>query len=55
MSLKDLVGEQQAERILEDFQSFGSKINELGLISDLKPWSDFFSNFKPPKSWTRFI
>ena len=30
-----------------------ARLKKIGL-PEIRPWEDFFSDFKPPKRWTRF-
>ena len=51
-SLRDLLGEAQTERLMDDLGVLVTRLNKLGL-GEMRPWPDFFSKFKAPKKWTK--
>lgn len=52
MSLRDLLGPAKTEQVLDQIHVFAEQAKTLGL-KELQPWDEFFTGFKPPKSWTR--
>lgn len=52
MSFKDVFGEATTERLLDAGATILARLKKIGL-PEIRPWEDFFSDFKPPKRWTR--